>query len=806
MKLFESLRVILLVSVLSVEISFTASFTPANAMSIPSMLNFTPIASGLTESVFITNAGDNSNRLFILQQTGQIRILKNGSLLPTSFIDISGLISNFTGSNGEQGVLGLAFDPSYTSNGYFYITYTTNNNDTTFRYTTTLARYHVSSGNPDLADTSSGAILLSIPKKYTNHNGGMIAFGPDGYLYMSMGDGGSGGDPDNNAQNLHTLLGKLLRLDVNTTPPPGQKYVIPSTNPFYGNSDPTIRKEIWAYGLRNPWRFSFDRLTGDLYIGDVGQNTEEEVDFQASSNAGGQNYGWRILEGNLCYNPSTNCIAPSSYVPPVATYDHGTNDSFGCAITGGYVYRGIQSPSLQGIYFYGDYCSGKVLGLIKNPNNTWTYSPITSTNYLISSFGQDEQGELYLANYSTGTIYHISAVTFTVTGNAGIPGATMEYMNNGFQTVVTDGSGNYSVTVPAGWSGSVTPYLTGYTFSPVSRAYSNIQSNQTAQNYTAQVCASCTDVNVTIGVDSQGSYTLGNGEERREYYDVSGGPVVVESLDPAKDIVSAIRLQSKPAGTLYSFVETMGVPEGLLSYKYYFPTYNNTWGPLNSQIRFGNLDASATTIRVTIGGNVVWEQSVPGLEERRLYFDVSGGPVVIESLDTNKKIVAAIRLQSMKDGTLYSFAETMGIPAEQLSDTYYFPTYNNTWGPLNSQLRIGNINAADTTVRVTIGGNVVWEDVVPGLGEKRLTFDVSGGPVVVESLDTSKKIVSAIRLQSMQVGTLYSFVETMGVPAGLLSYKYYFPTYNNTWGPLNSQIASGISVNRPPSGSPSVGM
>jgi hypothetical protein len=196
------------------------------------------------------------------------------------------------------------------------------------------------------------------------------------------------------------------------------------------------------------------------------------------------------------------------------------------------------------------------------------------------------------------------------------------------------------------------------------------------------------DIDITMGGNPLGSYTLASGQERRENYPVSAGPVVVHSTN-AVDIVSAIRLQSFVNNTLYSFVETMGVPSGLLSYKYYFPTYNNTWAPLNSQIRFGNLDASATTVRVTIGGNVVWEQSVAGLTEQRLNFNVSGGPVIIESLDPAKKIIAAIRLQSYAGSTLYSFAETMGIPVEQLSDTYYFPTYNNTWSPLNSQLRFG---------------------------------------------------------------------------------------------------------------------
>jgi len=294
-------------------------------------------------------------------------------------------------------------------------------------------------------------------------------------------------------------------------------------------------------------------------------------------------------------------------------------------------------------------------------------------------------------------------------------------------------------------------------------------------------------IDVKIGGSLQGSYVVAAGDEKRVNYPLSAGPVVVNSTN-TKDIVSAIRLQSFANNTLYSYVETMGVPSGSLSYKYYFPTYNNTWAPLNSQIRFANLAASATTIRVTIGGMIVWEQSVPGLEERRLNFAISDGPVIIESLDPNKKITAAIRLQSFANNTLYSFAETMGIPVEQISDTYYFPTYNNTWAPLNSQLRIGNLNAADTMVRVTIGGNVEWEGVVTGLGEQRLNFAVSGGPVQVQSLDPAKKIVAAIRLQSYAGGRLYSFVETMGVPSGMLSYKYYFPTYNNTWAPLNSQI------------------
>lgn len=376
---------------------------------LPPGLVFTPVITGLTAPVLVTNAADGSNRIFIVEQTGHIRIFKNGGLLGADFLNISGL-GNFTGSDGEMGLLGLAFDPNFSSNGFFYITYDINTGDATFPYGVRLARYQVSSGDPDAADPSSAFVILTTRKKYTNHNGGMLAFGPDDYLYWSTGDGGSGGDPDNNSQNIRSLLGKILRLDVDTAPPLGKTYVIPPTNPFFGSSDATVRKEIWAYGLRNPWRFSFDRSTGDLFIGDVGQNTEEEVDFQPASSTTVRNYGWRILEGRRCYNPSTNCTAPSNYVGPVAVYDHGAGDSYGCSVTGGYVYRGVDSPTLQGVYFYGDFCSGKVLGLARNADNTWSSRLIMSTPYNISSFGEDEQGEVYLVDYG-GQILKIVQVT-----------------------------------------------------------------------------------------------------------------------------------------------------------------------------------------------------------------------------------------------------------------------------------------------------------------------------------------------------------------------------------------------------------
>jgi len=352
-------------------------------------VRFVELVSGLNQPLLITNASDGSGRLFILQRLGQILIYKNGALLPTPFLNIQSIV-NSTGS--EQGLLALAFHPNYETNGQFYTLHTDQNKSIV------LSVFTRSSANPDQADPNSRIPLLTIPKLYTNHNGGTLAFGLDGYLYWSTGDGGSGGDPDNNAQNLNSLLGKILRLDVSAA----SSYSIPASNPFYNNPNPSVRKEIWAYGLRNPWRFSFDRLTGDIYIGDVGQSKQEEIDFQPANSHGGENYGWRLMEGSLCYNPSTGCNQ-SGKVFPVAEYDH----SLGCSITGGHVYRGTKYPLMNGYYLYGDFCSGMVYTLHNEHPNGWRSVLVADTSYMVSSFGEDEQGELYMADYSTGKIYRV---------------------------------------------------------------------------------------------------------------------------------------------------------------------------------------------------------------------------------------------------------------------------------------------------------------------------------------------------------------------------------------------------------------
>lgn len=398
-KLFISLLATLFITVgMVLPVNATSSSQKIPADLDPAHLYFQEIASGLSQPLFITNAGDGSGRLFIVERSGQILIYKNGSILPTPFLDIQSIVKS---SGSEQGLLALAFHPSFGTNHEFYVAYTAERNGDSTGSNLVLEKFLVSANNADQANASSGSILLSISHpNYPNHNGGTLAFGSNGYLYWSTGDGGSGGDPDNNAQNLNSLLGKILRIDVDSASP----YSIPTTNPFYNNPSPSIRKEIWAYGLRNPWRLSFDRMTADLYIGDVGQSRQEEIDFQPAGSSGGENYGWRVMEGSLCYNPSSGCDQTNK-VLPITEYDH----SLGCSVTGGYVYRGQAYPELNGYYFYGDFCSGRLFRAYHNGNG-WVSSQILDTTFSISSFGEDENGELYIVDYSSGKIYQMQYI------------------------------------------------------------------------------------------------------------------------------------------------------------------------------------------------------------------------------------------------------------------------------------------------------------------------------------------------------------------------------------------------------------
>jgi glucose/arabinose dehydrogenase len=326
------------------------------------------VAAGFLRPVDIQHAGDGSGRLFVVEQAGRILILKNGRTLPTPFLNI---IDEVGSSGNEQGLLGLAFHPRYAENGLFFVNYTDHSGNTV------IARFHVSA-DPDVADPASETPLLHVNQPFPNHNGGVLTFGPDGYLYAGLGDGGSGGDPLGNGQKTDTLLGKILRLDVDS----GEPYAIPNGNPF-GN-------EIWAYGLRNPWRISFDRKTGDLWIGDVGQGTWEEIDILPAGSPGGANFGWNLMEGTHPFEGS----AQPGLLLPVAEYSHAEG---GCSVTGGYVYRGAELPEWQGIYLFGDYCSGLVWGVVRSGEG-WQTQVLFQTGLSISSFGVDEAGELYVAD------------------------------------------------------------------------------------------------------------------------------------------------------------------------------------------------------------------------------------------------------------------------------------------------------------------------------------------------------------------------------------------------------------------------
>jgi glucose/arabinose dehydrogenase len=367
---------------------------PAAAQVDTSKYDWVEVVGGLDNPLLLTNAGDGSGRLFAVEQTGFIWVIQDGQLSDQPFLDIYSLLYDdvFRGGYTERGLLGLAFHPGYEDNGLFFIDYTDTNGDTV------VARYKVSADDPNVADPSSAVTLLTQDQPFENHNGGGIAFGPDGYLYIAFGDGGSQGDPQGNGQNKNTFLAKILRIDVNA-----DTYVVPDTNPFVGQPD--AKPEVWAIGLRNPWRFSFDRKTGDLYLADVGGDDFEEVDFQPSDSKGGENFGWNAWEGNERH---AGREVNGEVVPPIATYPH----SAGCSITGGYVYRGSQLPELDGIYFFGDYCNGRIWMLERNGAGQWTMtlSGWQPGRFVVTSFGEDEDGELYLVDYK-GSIYRLEAVS-----------------------------------------------------------------------------------------------------------------------------------------------------------------------------------------------------------------------------------------------------------------------------------------------------------------------------------------------------------------------------------------------------------
>jgi glucose/arabinose dehydrogenase len=376
-------------------------------------ITLTMLNNSLTQPVLVTHSGDGSGRLFIVQQSGQVLIYQSGALLPTPFLDLSTKVL----SSGEQGLLGLAFPPDYENRGYFFVNYTRKPDGATV-----VSRFYRNLLDGNVADPTSEMVLILLDQPETNHNGGHIAFSPsDDFLYIGLGDGGGGGDPQGNSQNPASLHGKMLRIDVITLskplieppqPPLGphkllfpaismdrpKPYLVPENNPFLDVEG--YQEEIWALGLRNPWRFSFDTSSGDLYIGDVGQSSREEIDYQSAASSGGENYGWNITEGSLCYNaPSCDL---TGLTLPIMEYDH----SLGCSVTGGFVYRGTAITNLQGIYLFGDYCQGRIWGL-RYTGSEWTSTELLDTTLRISSFGEDQDGNLFVLDHSGGDLYRI---------------------------------------------------------------------------------------------------------------------------------------------------------------------------------------------------------------------------------------------------------------------------------------------------------------------------------------------------------------------------------------------------------------
>ncbi len=371
-------------------LSLVAAFVASASLAAPT-LDLQLVAANLDEVTSIVHAGDGSGRLFITLQGGRVVVYDGTNVLATPFLDIRPLVLN---DSAERGLLSVVFHPGYATNGFFYVYYTA------LDTSNMVARFMASPPGANSVNTNTMMTVIRLPHPgQLNHNGGDLQFGPDGYLYLGPGDGGSGCDPPNNAQNLGSPLGKLLRIDVSNF---STNYTIPPTNPFVGTNG--ARPEIWAYGLRNPWRFSFDRASGDLWIGDVGQNLREEVDLQPAGSAGGQNYGWRLYEGFL----TNTCSVTFSNVPtvlPILDYDHGSNR---CAIMGGYRYRGTKIPPLYGTYLFADECGGQIYGAVTNASGGWTSMLLTATVFTITTFGEDQAGELYVPQYAIGgAIYRI---------------------------------------------------------------------------------------------------------------------------------------------------------------------------------------------------------------------------------------------------------------------------------------------------------------------------------------------------------------------------------------------------------------
>ncbi len=530
------------------------------------------VASGLNEPVYVASPPGTPGTLFILEQhTGLIKILRNGQILSRPFLNIHDRVIN-TGS--EQGLLGLAFHPNYVSNGYFYVNYID------YSGNTHISRFQVSS-DPDSSSPGSEYNLMIVLQPYTNHNGGMLAFGPnDGYLYIGLGDGGSGGDPGNRAQNDSLLLGKMLRIDVNN----GQPYGIPPGNPFAGIAG--ARPEIWAKGLRNPWRYSFDSLNGNLYIGDVGQDLWEEIDYQPASSAGGENYGWRLMEGFHCYNPPTNCD-PGGLTMPIDEYGH----NLGCAIVGGYVYRGGIIQQLDGTYFYGDYCSARIwsfryngISISDSTERTAELAPGNGHSINgISSFGLDGYNELFIVDYTDGEIYKI------IPRNPGaIQGRVIDSNRQPLSSVIvnlrltgvgdtTDNNGNYFLGGLGDGTFAVSFSRQGQRDSTI-MGITVIANDTTTFNLTMEGALGISGENILPGNFAlhQNYPNPFNAETKIQYELPKASDVTIEIYDILGQIIKTFREGSKEAGQHEITWDASNIQSGIYFYRITAGDYTET--------------------------------------------------------------------------------------------------------------------------------------------------------------------------------------------------------------------------------------
>jgi len=702
------------------------------------MVTLTQITTtAFTHPTVITHAGDNSGRLFVAEQTGRIWIIQGSNVLASPFLDIS---SRVLTTGAEQGLLGLAFPPGYKTNSHFYVDYTRTNDGAVV-----ISRFSVPVNTTNAANAGSEQIIKVIPKANNFHNGGQIAFGPDGLLYIAVGDDGPEGDPQRNAQNSGTLLGKLLRINVESSTSP---YAVPTNNPFVANTN--YLPEIWALGLRNPWRFSFDRVTGDLYIGDVGQNRFEEVDFQTNGSAGGQNYGWNIREGATNYNVPAGFTNFSSLTEPVTWYDHlAIPTDIAGAVTGGYVSREAGEPRLAGVYFFGDYVAGWIWGLERDGTNWQRLELVNPTwgvpHMMISTFGENEQGQIHVADYGPGKIYRIQDThqvwtpVFTptngyiasnmVTVSCLTTGAVIHFTTNGIDPTPADPvvlSGG-TIPVTSGVTNKLCAYRTGYTNSGVATGIFQKQVGTPVFNPPGGPVPSNTLVTITTVTPNAKIYYTLNGTTPTTNSLLYTSPLVVsDGTNLIAAAFAASYLASPPSSAAYSAAQVIT------------PVFTPSTGPVtNGTLIVITCATPAAVIHYTVNGSIP-SKSSPVYSAP---FTINGGVTVNAYAVTNRYVDSPVQ------STFFQLVQTAT------------PLFNPGSGAIT--------NGTHVVMSCATPGAVIWyttNGATPTAGSPVYT-----GPVMIDGFTTLNALATA-------AGHLDSTLQSVFYP--LSDYKY--PTIVST--------------------------